>query len=197
MTSVISDQALDQLFRQARSQNAWHDKPVTDDQLEAIYDLMKMGPTSANCSPMRLVFVRTPAAKEKLAPLMIETNQEKVRQAPVTAIIAYDTKFYDRIPELFPHNPGARDWFAHVPELAAMTAIRNSTLQGAYFMIAARALGLDVGPLSGFDEEGVNNQFFSDGAFKTNFICCLGHGDETAVFERSPRLAFLDACQLV
>lgn len=197
MAEIISDHVLDQIFRQARSQNAWLDMPVDDAQLEQIYDLMKMGPTSANCSPARIVYVRTADTKEKLVQCMIDTNQEKVRQAPVTAIIAYDTQFYDRIPELFPHNPGARDWFAHIPEVAAITAMRNSTLQGAYFMIAARAIGLDVGPLSGFDENAVNACFFPDGRFKSNFICCLGHGDATAVFERSPRLAFEDACQLV
>lgn len=197
MTEQISEEALDQLFRLARSQNAWLNRPVEDTKLEALYDLMKMGPTSANCAPARIVFVRTPEAKAKLLPLMLETNRAKVEQAPVTAIIAYDTQFYDLIPQLFPHNPGARDWFAHSEALAQETAMRNSTLQGAYFMLAARALGLDVGPMSGFDAHGVNATFFADGRFVTNFICCLGYGDPAGLFERSPRLSFTDACQLV
>ncbi len=195
--TAINDQALDQLFRTARSHNAWRPEPVDPADLEALYDLMKMGPTSANCAPARLVFLTSPAAKEKLLPQMLESNREKTKTAPVTAIIAYDTQFYDRIPELFPHLPEARDWFAHDAAVARDTALRNGSLQGGYFMLAARALGYDVGPMSGFDAAGVNAAFFPDGRFSVNFICNLGHGDPQGLFERSPRLSFADACQIV
>lgn len=197
MFNPVSDQALDQIFRDGRSHNAWLDKPVSDDELAALYDLMKMAPTSANCSPARLVFVRSAEAKAKLLPFMMESNQSKVAQAPVVAIIAYHKKFYDFIPQLFPHNPGARDWFAHSEALAQETAFRNSSLQGGYFMLAARAIGLDVGPMSGFDPVGVNVAFFPDGDCAVNFICCLGHGDAVGLFDRSPRLDFEDACQII
>jgi 3-hydroxypropanoate dehydrogenase len=197
MSNPVADQALDQIFRAGRSHNAWHDTPVSDAELTALYDLMKMAPTSANCSPARVVFVRSAEAKAKLLPLMLESNRSKVEQAPVVALIAYHKKFYDFIPQLFPHNPGAREWFAHSEDLAQETAFRNSSLQGGYFMLAARAIGLDVGPMSGFDAGGVNAAFFPDGECAVNFICCLGHGDEAGLFARSPRLDFADACQII
>nr|WP_279347262.1 malonic semialdehyde reductase [Govania unica] len=184
------------IFRNARSQNKWQDKPVSEVTLRAVYDLLRWGPTSANCSPARFLFVTTPAAKEKLAACVSATNAPKVLSAPVTAIIGYDTKFYDRIPELFPHNPGARDWFAGNAALATETAFRNSSLQGAYLIIAARSLGLDCGPMSGFDADKVNEAFFADGQIKANFICGLGYGDSAGVFPRLPRLSFTDACSI-
>lgn len=192
----LSDYDLDLIFRAARSQNKWQDKPVSEVTLRAVYDLMRWGPTSANCSPARFVFVTSPEAREKLAAHVSAANKPKVLGAPVTVIVGYDSKFYDRIPELFPHNPGARAWFAHDAALAEQTALRNSSLQGAYLMIAARALGLDCGPMSGFDAAGVNAAFFPDGQIKANFLCGLGYGDPAGVMERLPRLSFADACRL-
>ena len=189
--------ALDQLFVTARSHNDFLDTPVTAEQIAALYDLTKMAPTSANCSPARFVFVSSDEGKKRLLPHLMESNQAKTAAAPVCAIIAYDTKFYDLIPQLFPHNPEARDWFAYDEHVALQTAMRNGSLQGAYLMLAARALGLDVGPMSGFDPAGVDAAFFPDGRFKTNFICNIGHGDASAVFERSPRLSFDEACAIV
>jgi 3-hydroxypropanoate dehydrogenase len=189
--------ALDQLFVTARSHNDFLDTPVTAEQIAALYDLTKIAPTSANCSPARFVFVSSDEGKKRLLPHLMESNQAKTAAAPVCAIIAYDTKFYDLIPQLFPHNPEARDWFAHDEDVALQTAMLNGSLQGAYLMMAARALGLDVGPMSGFDAAGVDNEFFPDGRFKTNFLCNIGHGDAAAVFERSPRLSFDEACEIV
>lgn len=193
----ISDAALDQIFRTARTQNAWLDTPVSDTILRAIYELVALGPTTANINPSRIVFVKTDEGKARLAPLLSEGNRAKTLKAPVTAILGYDTKFYDKIPQLFPHNPGARDWFAHSAEVAEKTAFRNSSLEGAYFIIAARALGLDTGPMSGFDNAGVDAAFFAGTDIKSNFICAIGHGDPAAVLERLPRLSFEEACQIV
>lgn len=197
MGKAVNDQGLDIIFRQARSQNAWEDKPLSDTLLRAVYDLMKWGPTSANCSPARFLFLSSPEAKERLVPHLLGTNVEKARTAASVAIIGHDLNFYERIPELFPHNPGAKDWFAGDASLAETTAFRNGSLQGAYLIIAARALGLDCGPMSGFDNAGVDREFFPDGQVKSNFICALGHGDAKGVFERSPRLSFEDACQIL
>lgn len=197
MGDILSDRDLDTIFRQARSYNRWQETPVSPVQIQALYDLLRMGPTSANCSPARFVFVSSPEAREKLAGCVSSTNAIKVRQAPVTAIIGYDTQFYDKIPQLFPHNPGARDWFAHNAEVAYVTALRNSSLQGAYLMIAARALGLDCGPMSGFDHAKVDAAFFAGTTVKSNFICALGHGSTEELYERSPRLSFNDACTIV
>ena len=193
----LPDASLDQIFRAARTQNAWLDTPVSETLLRAIYDLMRFGPTSANCSPARLIFVTTPEGKARLAPLLSEGNRAKTLKAPAVAIIGHDLKFYDKIPQLFPHNPGARQWFSGSAELAKTTAFRNGTLQGAYFMVAARALGLDCGPMSGFDNAGVDKEFFAGSDVKSNFICAIGHGDPSAIFERSPRLSFEEACQIV
>lgn len=194
---ILSDHCLDVIFRSARSHNKWLDKPVSEVTLRAVYDLTRWGPTSANCSPARFVFVTSPEGREKLVTCVSQGNSEKVRTAPVTVIIAYDTRFYDLIPQLFPHNPGARDWFAHDPAVVEATAFRNSTLQGAYLMVAARALGLDCGPMSGFDNAAVDRTFFPDGRHKSNFICALGYGDPAGLFERSPRLSFKEACSIV
>lgn len=192
---AISDEALDQLFRAARSQNKWLDKPVSETLLRAVYDLMRMGPTSANCSPARLVFVTTDAGREKLKPFVSPGNLAKVMTAPATVIIGTDMKFYEKLPQLFPHTD-ARSWFVGNEKLADTTAFRNGTLQGAYLMIAARALGLDCGPMSGFDNAGVDGAFFAGTDVKSNFICGLGHGDPSGVFARSPRLSFEEACRI-
>lgn len=190
MKKPLDDAGLDLIFRKARSYNRWSDEPVSDDTLKAVVDLMKWGATSANCWPMRLVFIKSEAAKARLKPHVDEFNHEKVLTAPAVAIIAYDTKFYDRIPELFPHDPGARDWFVDDWKNNFEAAFRNSSLQGAYLMIAARALGLDCGPMSGFSNEGVDQEFFPDGLFKSNFICGLGVGTTEELFGRSPRPDF-------
>lgn len=196
MASIVSDQDLDTLFRAARSHSFWRDEPVTDVQLEALYDLTRWGPTSANCSPARIIFAKSEAAKARLIACVSAGNTEKVRTAPVTAIIGYDRKFYDRIPELFPHNPGARDWFTD-PAVAEETAFRNSSLQGGYFILAARALGLDCGPMSGFDKDMVDAAFFAGTDVHANFLCALGYGAHEKLFPRSPRLSFSDACSIL
>ncbi|MEN0617434.1 malonic semialdehyde reductase [Klebsiella indica] len=195
MSEAISRAACATLFTDARTHNGWLDKAVTDDKLHEIYDLMKMGPTSANCSPARIVFVRTPEGKEKLRPTLSSGNVEKTMNAPVTAIVAWDSAFYDRLPELFPHGD-ARSWFTSSPQLAEETAFRNSTLQAAYLIFACRALGLDTGPMSGFDREKVDAAFFADGRWKSNLLINIGYGDSSKLYDRLPRLPFDDACQL-
>jgi nitroreductase len=197
MPTILSDQDLDTLFRAARSQNAWTDQPVTAVQVQAIYDLLRWGPTSANCSPARFVFVMSAQEKQKLAECVMSGNVSKVFTAPVVAIVGTDRAYYERIPELFPHNPGARDWFAGAPDGGAEAGFRNGTLQGAYLMMAARAIGLDCGPMSGFDPAKVDAAFFAGTTITSNFLCAIGHGDPAAVFERLPRLAFEDACRIV
>lgn len=189
MTAPLNDQALDQLFREARSFNAYHDKPVEDTQLHAIWDLMKFGPTSANCLPARMVWCKSDAAKQKLAALAMPSNGEKIMSAPVTVIIGMDLEFYEQLPELFPHAD-ARSWFVGNDALIEKTAFRNSSLQGAYFMLAARALGLDTGPMSGFDNKSVDEAFFAGTNIQSNFICTLGYGDDSSIFDRSPRPDF-------
>ncbi|TDF85802.1 malonic semialdehyde reductase [Pseudomonas sp. H9] len=206
MNDCLSADGLDLLFRNARSHNAWRDKAVSDATLKTLYDLMRWGPTSANSCPARILFLRSAEAKQRLLPALNPGNVEKTMQAPVTAIIGYDLDFHQQLPRLFPHNPGVRDWFAEQPQLIQTTAMRNSSLQGGYFILAARALGLDCGPLSGFDEAKVNEVFFSPpqpggrlvgGQVKANFICNLGYGDHQQLFPRSPRLSFEEACQLL
>lgn len=193
---IITDQALDVIFRGARTANAWKNEPVGDDVLQKIYDDMKWGPTSANSSPLRILFLKTPAARERLKPFLMEANVPKVMNSPVTAILAYDSKFYDHLPKLFPHAD-ARAWFAGNEQLAQTTAFRNSSLQAAYFIIAARAHGLDCGPMSGFDTAKADAEFFPDGRFKSNFICALGYADPSKTFARSPRLTFDEACKII
>lgn len=194
----LPDSALDTILRTARSQNGWRPDPVSDAQLRELYELMKWGPTSANCSPARIVFAKSDAAKERLRPALAPTNVDKVMTAPVVAIVGYDLAFYEEIPRLFPHNPGAREWFAGDDKKAAaqITAIRNGTLQGAYLMIAARALGLDCGPMSGFDNAKVDAAFFAGTTIRSNFLCGIGAGDPTKVYARSPRLAFEEVCRV-
>lgn len=185
----LNDQALDQLFRNARTYNGYLDKPVSSAQLNDIWELMKFGPTSANCLPARLIWCTSAAAKEKLAPLTLPANGEKILSAPVTVIIGMDLEFYEQLPELFPHAD-ARSWFVGNDALIQSTAFRNSSLQGAYFIMAARALGLDTGPMSGFDNAAVDEAFFAGTKFKSNFISTLGYGDIATIFERSPRPEF-------
>ena len=189
--------ALERIFLAGRTHNAWQNKPVAPALLTQLYDLMKMAPTSANCSPARLVFVASAEGKAKLLPHLMEDNRKKTETAPVCVILGYDTRFYELLPQLFPHNPDAVNWFAGSAEFAQQTAFRNSSLQGGYLMLASRALGLDVGAMSGFDPAGVDAAFFPDGRFKTNFLCNLGYGDPAGLFPRSPRLAFDDACEIV
>jgi nitroreductase len=193
---ALNQQALDQLFYTARTHNGWLPKSVDDTLLQQVYDAMKWGPTSANCSPARIVFVKSDAAKARLLACMAAGNIEKTKAAPVTAILASDQRFYDQLPHLFPHAD-ARAWFAGNEELIKTTAFRNSTLQGGYFILAARAFGLDCGPMSGFDQEGVDREFFADSNYKSNFICNLGYGDASKLFPRSPRLEFAEACKVI
>jgi len=208
MNQPLADQALDQIFRTARTFSAWLDKTVTEETLRQIYSLLKWGPTSANASPARFVFVRSPAAKERLRPTLSPGNVDKTMAAPVTVIVAYDLLFFEKLPKLFPHKPKMRDLFASNPQLVETTAKRNSSLQGAYLIIAARALGLDCGPMSGFDNakldeeffgagkecEGCEQEFFPSGHVKSNFLCNLGYGDPATLFPRGPRLEFGEAC---
>lgn len=192
----LSDEALETLFFAARSQNAWLDRPVSDQQLRQIYERMKMGPTSANTLPARILFLRTEEAKRRLEPCLAEGNVEKSMTAPVVAIIGMDLEFYEYLPKLFPHTD-ARAWYVGKPEKIFETAFRNSSLQGAYFIMAVRSVGLDAGPMSGFNADKVNQEFFPDGRVRVNFICALGHGDDSKLFPRHPRLEFEEACQLL
>tara|TARA_B100000029_G_scaffold202641_1_gene200900 strand:- start:733 stop:1317 length:585 start_codon:yes stop_codon:yes gene_type:complete len=185
------------LFITGRTHNDWIEKDVPDSLLHELYNLMKWGPTSANCSPARITFIKSQEAKNRLVKYLIESNIEKTISAPVTAIIAYDTKFYEFIPKLFPHNPEAKEWFSGSEEFAEVTAFRNSSLQGAYFILAARTLGLDCGPMSGFDNVGIDNEFFSESDFKSNFICNIGYGDHNKLFDRSPRFDFDEVCKIL
>ena len=193
---MLDQSALDLLFFQARTHNAWLDKPVSTTQLERLYDVIKWAPTSANCEPARLVFVQSSDAKERLALCMAPANASKVKAAPVTAIIGMDMDFYENLPRLFPHAD-AKSWFVGNQPMIDATAFRNSSLQGGYFILAARALGLDCGPMSGFDAEKVNAAFFAGTTVKVNFVCSIGYGDPTKLFARSPRLEFSEACQII
>ena len=189
MSEPLNDVALDQIFRSARTYNGYLDKPVSEDQLRAIWDLVKMGPTSANSLPARIVWCVSEEAKQKLADCAGGTNPPKILAAPVTAIIAMDLRFHDHLPDLFPHTD-AKSWFEGNDALIEKTAFRNSSLQGAYFIIAARALGLDTGPMSGFDNEAVDKAFFEGTSYKSNFVSTLGYGDSSTIFGRSPRPEF-------
>jgi 3-hydroxypropanoate dehydrogenase len=187
--------AFDQLFRAARTHNAWQDQPVSDQTIHELYETLKFGPTSANCSPARFVFVRTPEGKEKLRPALSAGNLAKTMAAPVTAIVATDSAFYEHLGTLFPHMD-AKPWFPAGSAMAETTGFRNGTLQGAYLILAARALGLDAGPMSGFDNALVDEAFFAGTTWKSNFLCNLGHGDPAGVLARLPRLPFDQACML-
>lgn len=194
--SKLNNQSLDQLFFEARTHNAWQDKEVSDDLLIKLFDLCKMAPTSANCSPMRLVFVKSAEAKEKLKPVLSAGNADKTMSAPVTAIIAYDLDFYEHLPKLFPHAD-AKSWFEGKEQHIKNTAILNGSLQGAYLIMAARALGLDCGPMSGFNNKKTDELFFADTNIKSNFLVNLGYGDDAGLFSRSPRFSFHDVCEIV
>ncbi len=195
MSEALNDSALDQLFRTARTQNDFVDRPVEDAQLHALYALLKWGPTSANMSPARLVFVKSPAAKQKLKPALSEGNLAKTLAAPVTVIVAHDLDFHEKLPYLFPHTD-AKAWFDGPRENRAEAAFRNGTLQGAYLILAARALGLDTGPMSGFDSAKVDAAFFAGTPIKSNFLVNLGYGDPSGLFPRSPRLSFDEAARI-
>ena len=193
----IEDDDLRQLFLDARTHNAWLDKPVPDTVLREIYDIVKFGPTSMNTQPMRLLFLRTAAAKERLRPHLAPANVDKTMTAPVTAIVGHDLAFHEHLPRLFPHHPNAKGMFESKLPLIEMTAFRNGSLQGAYLIIAARALGLDCGPMSGFDNAGVDAEFFVGTQVKSNFLCNLGYGDHSKVFARTPRFDFASVCTLL
>lgn len=192
MAGALDDTSLDLLFRNARTRNAWSSEPVTDDEIRAIYDLFKYGPTAVNSTPARIVWVKSGAAKERLAPHLSSGNRAKTMTAPVVAIIGQDLDFHEQLPKLFPHAPTAKDWFP-TEDSRRETAFRNSTLQGAYLIIAARALGLDAGPMSGFDNAGVDKEFFAGTNVRSNFIVAIGHGTEENLFPRNPRLDFEEA----
>jgi 3-hydroxypropanoate dehydrogenase len=192
--SLLDDKALDQLFREARTHNAWQDRPVPDAKLEEIYNLLKFAPTSANSSPARFIFIRTAEAKAKLKQALSPGNVEKTMTAPVTVIVAHDIEFYEKLPFLFPHAD-ARSWFAGNPAFAETSAFRNGTLQGAYLILAARAAGLDAGAMSGFDNTKVDELFLAGTTWKSNFLVNLGYGDPAGLFPRSPRLSFDEACR--
>ena len=192
---TIDDRALDQLFREARTYNKWQDRPVPEAKLREMYDLLKLAPTSANASPARFVFVRTPEGKAKLKPALSAGNLEKTMTAPVTVIVAHDLHFYDKLPVLFPHAPDAKSWFTGSASFAEQTAFRNGSLQGAYLILAARAVGLDTGPMSGFDNAKVDEAFFAGTNWKSNFLVNLGYGDPEGLFPRNPRLDFEEAAR--
>jgi len=192
----LPDAALDRLFRTARTYNAFEPGEIARTMIEALYELAKWGPTASNCNPGRFVFLATPQARARLAPYMSSANRAKTLAAPVNVIVAYDLDFAEKIPVLFPHKPEAQHWFAD-PALAQETAFRNGSLQGAYLMLAARSLGLDCGPMSGFNAQGVNDDFFKDTRLRANFICNIGHGTSENLFPRSPRLSFEEACQVL
>lgn len=196
MAKALDQAAFEQLFLEARTQNAWKEGELSDETLRRLFDIVKMGPTSANCSPARYVFVKSPEAKERLKPHLSGGNLEKTMSAPVTVIIANDMEFYEHLPKLFPHTD-AKSWFTSNDDLIRETAFRNATLQGGYMIIAARALGLDCGPMSGFDQAGVDEEFFKGTTYKSNFLLNLGHGDPSALFPRSPRFEFEEVASIL
>jgi 3-hydroxypropanoate dehydrogenase len=195
VTDTVNQQALQQLFLDARSHSAWQDKPVTEKQIKEIYDLTKMGPTSANSCPARFIFIRSDEAKKRLKACLDEGNVEKSMTAPAVAIVGMDMEFYEQLPKLFPHTD-ARSWYAGKDAKIFDAAFRNSSLQGAYLIMAIRSLGLDAGPMSGFDSEKLDAEFFPEGKVKSNFICAFGYGDESKLYPRGPRLEFDEACSI-
>lgn len=197
MSNRLDDASLDRLFRTARTCNAWSERPVTDEQISELYELVKLGPTSSNCCPARFVWVKSAAAKAKLAELAMGHNKAKILTAPVTAIVGYDLNFAEQLPQLFPARGESMKALFRDPVFAETTAFRNSSLQGGYLIMAARALGLDCGPMSGFDNAGVDREFFAGTRIKSNFICSLGYGSEEKLFPRNPRLTFEEASRFV
>lgn len=196
-TPVLSEASLDLILRQARSHNGWLDKPVPDEVLKRLYDIVKMGSTSMNTCPARFVFIRTEESKERLKNCLAPLNVAKVLAAPVTVIIGHDMAFYQHMSKLFPHNPGAQKLFENNEKMIQSTAFRNGTLQGGYLMIAARAMGLDIGPMSGFNNQACDEEFFADSNIKSNFLCSLGYGDTSKIFQRLPRFEFDEVCQMI
>jgi 3-hydroxypropanoate dehydrogenase len=196
MESLTYERALDVVFREGRTHNDWLDRPVEVETLRRAWELVRMGPTSANCMPLRVVFVRSAAAKVRLKPLLLAGNVDKTMAAPITAVLGHDMEFYELLPRLFPHTD-ARAWFVGQPALTETTAFRNGTLQAAYFMLAARAVGLDCGPMSGFDNAGVDREFFAGTPIRSNFLCNLGYGDPAKLFPRAPRLGFDEVARIV
>jgi 3-hydroxypropanoate dehydrogenase len=196
MKTALPEQSLDQIFKQARTHNGWQDLPVGDELLHTLYNLLKWGPTSANTQPARFVFVKSPEGKAKLKDCLDKGNVDKTMSAPVNAIVAYDAEFYEKLPAQFPHAD-ARSWFVGNQRLIDITAFRNGTLQGAYLILAARSLGLDCGPMSGFNNDLVDQKFFPGSKWKSNFLCNLGYGNPTKLFPRGPRLSFEEACKIV
>lgn len=197
MSAPLSDLAFDQAFRTARTRNAWTEESVPETLVRAAYDLMKWGPTSANCSPARFVWIKPGPAKERLKPYLSGNNADKTMSAPWTVIVAWDEKFYDKIPQLFPQMPAAREWFAQAPDGGFDGAFRNGTLQGGYLMIAARMLGLDCGPMSGFNRDGVDKEFLAEKGWKSNFLVNIGYGSDVNLFPRLPRLSFEEANEVL
>ncbi len=196
MNQKLEQQALEQIFLEARSHNVWLDKPVSDEMIDELYNILKMGPTSANSCPARFVFVKSEAAKLELKECLAEGNIEKSMTAPVVAIVGMDMEFYEQLPKLFPHTD-ARSWYAGKDDKIFDAAFRNSSLQGAYLIMAIRSLGLDAGPMSGFDSDKLDATFFPDGKIKSNFICAFGYGDQSKLYPRGPRLEFNEACEIV
>ena len=196
-TPLLTEGSLDLIIREARSHNGWLDKPVNDDILTQLYDIVKMGSTSMNTCPARFIFIRTEAGKDRLKKCLAPLNVDKVLSAPVTVIIGYDMEFYQHMPKLFAHNPGAQKLFENNEKMVASTAFRNGTIQGTYLMIAARALGLDIGPMSGFNNQTCDEEFFAGTKIKSNFLCSLGYGDTRKIFQRLPRFDFEEVCQLI
>src|SRR4051794_33432909 len=196
-SAPLPDAVLDQLFRKARTHNGFQPNAIPDDDLRAIYELVKWGPTTANAQPLRVLFLKSKAAKERLRPALSAGNRDKTMAAPATAILAYDLEFYDKLPRTFAHNQQARYWFAGQPALIETTALRNSSIQGGYFIMAARALGFDCGPMSGFENDKVDAEFFPDGRIKSNFLCNLGKGDWAKMMPRNTRLSFDEACKIL
>jgi 3-hydroxypropanoate dehydrogenase len=193
---MFTDEVLDTIFREARSHSAWLDKDISDEQIHQIYNLMKFGPTSANNCPARITFVKSSKAKEKLKPFLNKGNVEKAMSAPAVAIISYDTEFYEKLPFLFPHTD-AKSWYAGKPDKITSSGALNATLQGAYFMIATRSIGLDCGPMIGFDHDALDTNFFPEGQTKSIFLCCIGYGDKSKIFPRSPRFSFDEVCKII
>ncbi len=192
----LDEESLNTLFREARTYNGWQEKPVPADKIKALYDLLKFGPTSANCCPARFVFISSPEAKQRLSPHMDEGNRKKTMAAPVTVIVAYDLDFYEHMPKLFPHTD-AKSWFVGKPDFIRETAARNGTLQGGYLIMAARSVGLDCGPMTGFNFKGVKEEFFPDKNWQPNFLCNLGYGTTENLFPRSPRFDFDEVCEIL
>jgi 3-hydroxypropanoate dehydrogenase len=197
VTTALNAAALDQLFRTARTHNKFLDKEVPESLLRQVVEISQLGPTSANCQPARIVFLRSPDAKARLKPFLSENNRDKTMSAPVTAIFAHDLEFYENLPRTFPHNPAAKGWFTSNEAFALATAFRNGSLQGAYFILAARALGLDTGPMSGYDQAGADKEFFPDGKINANFLINIGYGDTSALLGRLPRLPFDEVAKII